>query len=129
MHSSKSASDLLRAGESNYLAFNDVSLCNRLGIDGGAIESWGTGTNNTWEYNALHDMEGPMEVFFADDWSPGLKIQKNVVYETNNVNVFMIKSLNNSVSDNIVADSTWALPCKILRNAFSICRACKRPSR
>ena len=144
---------MLRAGESNYLAFNDVSLCNRLGIDGGAIESWGTGelpryrchlgcillkmaaissrtgTNNTWEYNALHDMEGPMEVFFADDWSPGLRIQKNVVYETNNVNVFMIKSLNNSVSDNIVADSTWALPCKILRNAFSICRACKRPSR
>ena len=34
---------MLRAGESNYLAFNDVSLCNRLGIDGGAIESWGTG--------------------------------------------------------------------------------------
>ena len=72
-------------------------------------------------------MEGPMEVFFADDWSPGLNIQKNVVYETNNVNVFMVKSLNNSVSDNIVADSSWALPCKILRNA--ICRACKRPSR
>ena len=26
--------------ESNYLAWNDISLCNRLGIDGGAIESW-----------------------------------------------------------------------------------------
>jgi hypothetical protein len=36
----------------NSLAWNDLSLCNREGIDGGAVESWGTGINNTWEHNA-----------------------------------------------------------------------------
>eukprot|EP01046_Picozoa_sp_COSAG06_P058819 COSAG06_NODE_11949_length_1443_cov_0.927827_2_plen_73_part_01 len=36
----------------NSLAWNDLSLCNREGIDGGAVGSWGTGINNTWEHNA-----------------------------------------------------------------------------
>jgi hypothetical protein len=92
----------------NVLAWNDLSLCNREGIDGGAVESWGTGVNNTWEYNAVHDLEGPMEVMFADDFSPGLTVRRNVIFEVNNANVFMMKSLNMTVADNVVADSTWA---------------------
>ena len=92
----------------NSLAWNDLSLCNREGIDGGAVESWGTGINNSWEYNAVHDLEGPMEVMFADDFSPGLTVQRNIIFEVNNANVFMMKSLNMTVVDNVVADSTWA---------------------
>ena len=41
----------------NYLGYNDVSSCNRQGLDGGVIESWGSSVNNTWEYNAVHDNE------------------------------------------------------------------------
>jgi hypothetical protein len=43
--------------KNNYLGYNDVSSCNRQGLDGGVIESWGSSVNNTWEYNAVHDNE------------------------------------------------------------------------
>jgi hypothetical protein len=48
-----------------------------------------------------------MEVMFADDFSPGLTVQRNVIFEVNNANIFMMKSLNMTVADNVVADSTW----------------------
>ena len=44
--------------KNNYLAWNDISSCNRQGLDGGVIESWGSSINNTWEYNSVHDNEG-----------------------------------------------------------------------
>ena len=39
------------------LEWNDVGCCNRQGLDGGVIESWGVGKNCTWAYNAVHDSE------------------------------------------------------------------------
>jgi hypothetical protein len=100
-----------------YVAYNDCSSCNRQGLDGGVVESWGTGDNNTWEYNALHDNEGyaGLSLFFADDFSPGTNIRKNLAFENNcplkygaNCAVFMIKSSNLTVAHNTVADSNYS---------------------
>merc|ERR1712100_259898 len=56
--------------KNNYLAYNDLSNCNRQGLDGGVIESWGSLFNNTWEYNAVHDNDGygGLSLMFADDF-------------------------------------------------------------
>ena len=122
----------------NYLAFNDCSLCNRRGMDGGVIESWGVGDNNTWEHNAVHDNEGfgGLSLFFADDFSPGLTVRANIAFENScttrgfsNCAVFMMKSINNTVESNIVADcnmsrvfevSQVSLPAANLRIAHNI---------
>jgi hypothetical protein len=101
----------------SYVAYNDCSNCNRQGLDGGVIESWGTGGNTTWEYNALHDNEGygGLSLFFADDFSPGTTIRKNLAFENNcplkygaNCAVFMVKSSNLTVEHNTVADSNYS---------------------
>ena len=56
------------------VGYNDCARCNREGLDGGIIESWGVGDANVWERNALHDNEGfgGLSLFFADDFSPSL---------------------------------------------------------
>eukprot|EP01050_Picozoa_sp_SAG11_P007880 SAG11_NODE_670_length_7823_cov_9.340886_4_plen_1737_part_00 len=90
---------------SNLLAWNDFGQCNREGIDGGVVESNGSGGNNTWEMNAIHDTEGPGNLFFADDLSSGLTIRNNLLYENSNSLAFMIKSLNQTVERNIIADN------------------------
>ena len=102
-----STTDVLHC-RSSYLAYNDLGQCNREGIDGGTIESSGNGGNNTWEFNAIHDHEGPGNLFFADDLSSGLTIRSNLVYENVNVLAFMMKSLNMTVERNILADNRLA---------------------
>eukprot|EP00040_Diaphanoeca_grandis_P001923 m.20086 g.20086 ORF g.20086 m.20086 type:complete len:1168 (+) comp12740_c0_seq1:136-3639(+) len=101
----------------NYLAWNDISNCNRQGLDGGVIESWGSSRNNTWEFNAVHDNEGygGLSLLFADDFSPSLVMQKNIIFENNcpviagaNCATFMMKSVNVSAVDNIVADMNYS---------------------
>jgi hypothetical protein len=85
------------------------------GLDGGVVESWGSSINNTWEHNALHDNEGyaGLSLMFADDFTPSLTVRANVIYENNcaittgNCATFMIKSVNLSVHDNIVADMNY----------------------
>lgn len=69
----------------NYLGHNDISNCNRQGLDGGVIESWGSSKNNTWEYNAVHDNEAyaGLSLLFADDFTPSLTMQSNIIYENN----------------------------------------------
>ena len=69
----------------NYLGFNDVSSCNREGLDGGVIESWGSSINNTWDSNAVHDNEGyaGLSLLFADDFTPSLTMKRNIIYENN----------------------------------------------
>jgi hypothetical protein len=99
-----------------HLAWNDVSNCNREGLDGGVIESWGASNNNTWEYNAVHDNEGyaGLSLMFADDFSPNMTMNSNIIYENNcpilsgNCAVFMIKSVNMSIHDNTVADQNYS---------------------
>lgn len=97
----------------NYVAYNDISQCNRQGLDGGVIESWGVSRNCTWERNALHDNEGytALSVFFADDFSPSLSIRSNIAYANKcpavsgaNCAMFMMKSINVSAEDNVIAD-------------------------
>ena len=55
-----------------------------------------------------------MSIVFADDFTPFVKIRKNILFENNcptalgavaNCAVFMMKSINITVEDNIVADS------------------------
>ena len=89
----------------NLLAWNEFSQCNREGIDGGVVESNGNGGNNTWEFNAVHDNEGPGNLFFADDLSSGLTIRNNLLFENSNSLGFMM-SLNQTVERNIIADNT-----------------------
>ena len=69
----------------NLVAYNDVYLCNRAGLDGGIFETWGVGHNNTFEYNSVHDNEGngALSVFFADDFSPTTTFHSNVAFENN----------------------------------------------
>jgi hypothetical protein len=102
-----STSEILHC-RNNLLAWNDLGQCNRQGIDGGTIESSGNGGNNTWEFNSIHDHEGPANLFFADDMSLGLTIRSNLVYENSNVIVFMMKSLNQTVERNIMSDNRLA---------------------
>ena len=110
---STSIFDILFTGNI-VLEYNDLSRCNKLGLDGGVIESWGTaGVNNVWRYNAIHDNEGfggAMTLLFADDGSPFLSVYSNILFENTcvipaNCGAFMVKSLNTSVYGNIVADS------------------------
>ncbi len=71
--------------------------------------------NNTWEYNAVHDNEGygGLSIMFADDFTPSLSIRANILFENNcailsgNCANFMMKSVNISATDNIVADSNY----------------------
>jgi hypothetical protein len=101
--------------KNNYLAYNDVSSVNRQGLDGGVIESWGSSINNTWERNAIHDNEGyaGLSLMFADDFTPSLLIQQNVIYNNDcpilsgNCATFMMKSVNMTTQDNIVADQNY----------------------
>eukprot|EP01049_Picozoa_sp_SAG25_P014412 SAG25_NODE_2541_length_1541_cov_1.408460_1_plen_306_part_00 len=80
-----------------------------LGVPGGSS------VNNTWEYNAVHDNEGygGLSIMFADDFTPSLAIRANILYENNcailsgNCANFMMKSVNISATDNIVADSNY----------------------
>ena len=67
--------------KNNYLGYNDISSCNREGLDGGVIESWGSSINNTWEANAVHDNEGygGLSLLFADDFTPSLTEQEHCV--------------------------------------------------
>lgn len=77
--------------------------------------SGGSSVNNTWEYNAVHDNEGygGLSIMFADDFTPSLSIRANILYENNcailsgNCANFMMKSVNISATDNIVADSNY----------------------
>ena len=101
----------------NYLGYNDISNCNRQGLDGGVVESWGSSKNNTWEANAIHDNEGygGLSLLFADDFTPDLAVRNNVVYANRcpilngtNCAVFMIKSVRLNVSNNVVADSNYS---------------------
>ena len=67
----------------------------------------------------LHDNEGygAMSIVFANDFTPYVKIRKNILFENNcptalgaiaNCAVFMMKSINVTVEDNIVADSNMS---------------------
>lgn len=94
----------------NLVEFNELANVNRQGIDGGTIESWGTGLNNSWSFNAVHDQEGLGEVFFADDFSPGLTVKGNVVFEVSDMSLAMMKSLNMSVESNTFADCEAVVP-------------------
>eukprot|EP00039_Didymoeca_costata_P021245 m.343908 g.343908 ORF g.343908 m.343908 type:complete len:1136 (-) comp23516_c0_seq1:322-3729(-) len=99
----------------NYLGYNDISNCNRQGLDGGVVESWGSSINNLWEANAIHDNEviaTGLSLLFADDFSPGLTMRKNILYNNRclfgNCAAMMIKSVNISIMDNIIADSNYS---------------------
>ena len=93
-----------------------MSSCNREGLDGGVIESWGSSINNTWEFNAVHDNEGygGLSLMFADDFTPSLTMQSNIIYENNcpittgNCATFMMKSVNMTVRGNVVADQNYS---------------------
>ena len=57
---------------------------------------------------------GGLSILFADDFTPDLVVRSNVVFENNcawngsNCAVFMMKSVNITVEDNIVADSNYS---------------------
>ena len=58
---------------------------------------------------------GGLSVMFADDFSPGLTVRQNIIYENNcptqagaNCAVFMLKSVNSTAWGNIVGDGNMS---------------------
>lgn len=98
----------------NVISYNDISNVCRDSFDFGAIEAWGGGRDNVWEYNAIHDVDqsvnwkGWAHGLFPDDGSNFLKIKGNIVYELNGghmTGAIMVKSISGDVQNNVFADN------------------------
>ena len=68
------------------IQYNDFSQIARFGDDMGMISMWGGGTNNKWNFNALHDgtntsgWEHWLHVLFNDDGSHQAEVRGNIIY-------------------------------------------------
>jgi hypothetical protein len=94
---------------------NDIYSVCRNSFDFGGIESWSPGRDNLWSHNALHDIDQTLQwdgwahVLFADDASHWLTMRDNIIYHCHGgraTGAFMMKSLNQTIENNFVADST-----------------------
>lgn len=94
--------------------YNDISSVCRDSFDFGAIESWGVGRDNVWEYNALHDIDATVSwdgwgnVMYPDDGSHHVTIRGNIVYECKGGrygHVSMLKGIDNVFENNVIADN------------------------
>jgi parallel beta-helix repeat protein len=113
----------------NHVAWNDISLTSTDTADTGDIEMYGIGTGNVIERNAIHDTydeNGMHSALFADDFSPNTTFHANIVFWarygpvcSGDCDMFLIKSMNTTMSANVFADSqshevgalqTFALP-------------------
>lgn len=98
----------------NYIAFNEIFNVCRTSFDFGAIESWGAGSGNVWDNNAVHDIDQSVEWdgwahgLFTDDASDFVTLKNNIVFELKGgkaTGSVMVKSVNEVVSNNIFADN------------------------
>jgi hypothetical protein len=101
-------------GRNNLVAYNDISNVCRDSFDYGAIESWGSGRDNVWRNNAIHDLDpsvdwdGWAHAIFPDDSTHHLAVRDNIVYNCqggNMTGVIMAKNIELLVENNIFADN------------------------
>lgn len=94
---------------------NEIHSVCRNSFDFGGIESWSPGRDNLWSNNALHDIDQTLDwngwahVLFADDASHWLTIRDNLIDHCHGgrlTGAFMMKSLNQVIENNFVADCT-----------------------
>jgi hypothetical protein len=94
---------------------NEIYSVCRNSFDFGGIESWSPGRDNEWSYNDLHDIDQTLQwdgwahVLFPDDASHFLTIRGNILHHCHGGSAtggFMMKSIGQTIENNIVADST-----------------------
>lgn len=92
---------------------NDVHNVCRNTDDFGAIEAWGSGRDNAWEYNVVHDLEHCQNwntwghAIFADDSDHYMSNRGNIVhhfYGGQATRAFMVKNIEQVVENNLVVD-------------------------
>jgi hypothetical protein len=97
----------------NLIAYNDISNVCQDSFDFGGIETWGGGRDNRWAYNAVHDIaqsvkwDGWAHGLFPDDGCHYHTLYGNIIYALHGgkaTGAFMVKSSNQIVENNIVAD-------------------------
>ncbi|OGV71995.1 MAG: hypothetical protein A3K19_22125 [Lentisphaerae bacterium RIFOXYB12_FULL_65_16] len=107
-------------GRDNLVQKNHVYNCCLEVSDGGAINSWAPGVNNTVRNNLVHDVvgfsaTGPDKPHFLamgiylDDESDESVVEGNVVYRVSNYGILIHNAIGNTVRNNAVADCGNAL--------------------
>lgn len=95
----------------NTIAYNDISDVMKDTTDGGAYESWCPGLGNILNNNRIHDIVNRLGDkimgIYLDDNSSGYTVTNNIIYGIHSVEVWpmTIKGVDNTVSNNIIADS------------------------
>jgi hypothetical protein len=97
----------------NRIVGNEIYSVCRNSFDYGAIESWGSGRDNLWADNDLHDLDQALDwdgwahVLFADDASHWLTISGNIIhhcYGGTHTAAFMLKNIEEKIENNLVVD-------------------------
>ena len=92
---------------------NDIYNVCRNTDDFGAIEAWGSGRDNLWENNAVHDLEHCQKwdtwghAIFPDDSDPYMTVRGNIVhhfYGGRATRAIMVKNIEQVVENNLVVD-------------------------
>jgi hypothetical protein len=97
---------------------NEIYSVCRNSFDYGCIEGFGTGRDNLWATNDLHDMDQAIEwdgwahVLFPDDACHWLTISGNIIHHCHGgtyTGAFMLKNIEEKIENNLVVD------CKVGR--------------
>ena len=92
---------------------NDIYNVCRNTDDFGAIEAWGTGRDNQWENNVVHDLEHCQKwdtwghAIFPDDSDHYMTVRGNIVhhfYGGRATRAIMVKNIEQMVENNLVVD-------------------------
>lgn len=92
---------------------NDIYNVCRNTDDFGAIEAWGTGRDNLWENNVVHDLEHCQNwdtwghAIFADDSDHYMTVRGNIVhhfYGGRATRAIMVKNIEQVVENNLIVD-------------------------
>lgn len=97
----------------NEVIGNEIYSVCRNSFDYGAIEGWGTGRDNLWASNNLHDLDqvlnwdGWAHVLFPDDACHWLTIRDNIIHHCSggrSTGAIMLKNIGQVVENNLVVD-------------------------
>ncbi len=96
----------------NTIKFNDISNILNDSQDGGAVESWGCGTNNVLDnnriYNVTSGIAGGLTMgLYLDDAADYWTIKNNIIHSIQGSHCYSayIKGVGHTVTNNIIADN------------------------
>ncbi|MBN1124660.1 MAG: right-handed parallel beta-helix repeat-containing protein [Sedimentisphaerales bacterium] len=100
-------------GRNNRIAYNDIHNTNLDSQDTGAIESWGSGRDNTIDHNLIHDT-GNREFnlqsgIYLDDQADYWTVTNNIIYGvigTDYNQCIYTKGIGNHIENNILIGSS-----------------------